>query len=144
MAYGLASQAVLLVFFAARRWRRPLADRFGWMAYGFGILGGAVGVALIVSGAPWRLWCGPLIFAAWAVYGAWADLWRRVEWRQRPVDWRVLGPYLTLYLAGQMFLWWPLWDYRRAGWIVYLVLFVANTALNLWGHLGEGARLSPA
>ena len=48
-------------------------------------------------------------------------------------------PYVALYLWGQMFLWWPLWALSRAAWACFLVLFVANTALNIRGHFGEDA-----
>ena len=36
-----------------------------------------------------------------------------------------------------MCLWWPLWDINQAAWAAFLVLFVANTALNLRGHFGD-------
>ena len=145
--FGIASQAILLAFFASRRWHRTLADRYGWMAYAFGALGLVVAAWLIVVGAPWRLFAGPLLFAVWACYGSWVDLFRKIQWRptaatitRRQVEWSVLGPYITLYLAAQMFLWWPLWDYWRTGWAVYLVLFVANTVLNIAGHFGPPSR----
>lgn len=140
-AYAIASQAILLAYFAGRTWRWPAAQRFGWMAYAFGALGAPVGLWLIVDGASWRLYAGPLMIAVWAAFGAWADLGARAEWR-RPVRWSILGPYVALYLAAQMFLWWPLWDLWRAGWVVYLVLFIANTVLNIRGHFGRGTRLT--
>jgi hypothetical protein len=119
----------------------PVAERFGWVAYAFGALGIPAGLWLIANGASWRLFAGPLLFAAWAAFGAWADLVRRVEWRQ-PILWSVLGPYVTLYLAAQMFLWWPLWNFWRLGWVVYLLLFIANTILNIRGHFGQPAKLT--
>jgi hypothetical protein len=133
--YAIASQAILLAFFASRRWLPVVAGRFGWVAYAFGVLGLVVGAWLIASGAPWQLFAGPLLYAVWAAFGAWADLLRGVEWRQ-PIRWSMFGPYVTLYLAAQMFLWWPLWTYWRPGWLVYLVLFIANTSLNMVGHFG--------
>ena len=139
-AFGIGSQVVLVAFFACRRWAPKLAGRYGPIAYAFGLLGLAVGAWLAISGASWRLFAGPVIFSVWAAYGAWVDLFRRIDWRLR-VRWNVLGPYLTLYLAAQMFLWWPLWDYWRVGWTVYLVLFVANTALNLAGHFGPSSAI---
>lgn len=139
--FAIASQAILLAYFAGRTWLAPAAERFGWIAYAFGALGAPVGLWLVSDGASWRLYAGPLLFAAWSAFGAWADLGIKVEWR-RPVRWSVLGPYVTLYLAAQMFLWWPMWDYWRPGWVVYLLLFVANTGLNLRGHLGKPAQLA--
>ena len=141
--FAISSQLVLAAFFAARRWYRGLADRFGWIAYAVGGVSLALGVWLAVSGASWRLFAGPLLFAVWTAYGAWVDLFRHIEWRptfesrpRRRVRWNGVGPYLTLYLAAQMFLWWPLWDYWRPGWVLYLILFVTNTVLNIAGHFG--------
>ncbi|HET7420766.1 MAG TPA: hypothetical protein VFL27_10320 [Candidatus Dormibacteraeota bacterium] len=133
VAFALASQAILFVYFAARRWRPRSAERYGWLAYAFGATGLAVGAAIALGGGSWRLYAGPLLFTAWAAFGAWADLLARTEWR-RPVRWSVFGPYVLLYLAAQMFLWWPMWEEWRMGWAVYLVLFVGSTALNLAGH----------
>jgi hypothetical protein len=79
---------------------------------------------------------GPLLMAAWALFGAVVDLWRPRQWRW-PIVWSVFVPYLALYFWAQMFLWWPLWDINRVAWAVFLVLFVANTALNLRGHFGD-------
>ena len=138
-AYGITSQVLLLAYFAARRWRIHLAERYGWIAYAFGVVGLVVGAWLWASGASYRLFSGPLLFAAWSAFGAAVDLWRRVEWRS-PIRWSILVPYVVLYLAAQMFLWWPLWDFMRGAWAVYLVLFVANTALNIGGHFGPRSR----
>jgi hypothetical protein len=135
-AFALASQAILLLFFAGRRWRLAAAERYGWIAYAFGALGAALGIWLFFAGASWRLFAGPLLYAVWAAFGAWADLVRRNEWRWQPIRWSIFGPYLVLYLAAQMFLWWPLWNTWRTGWVTYLVFFIANTALNMSTHFG--------
>jgi hypothetical protein len=50
------------------------------------------------------------------------------------VEWTILAPYLALYFFAQMFLWWPLWDFAILAWIVFLVLFVLSTALNVRWH----------
>ena len=139
--FAIASQAILLAYFAGRTWLSQAAERFGWIAYAFGALGAPIGLWLVADGASWRLYAGPLMFAAWSAFCAWADLGVKVEWR-RPVRWSVLGPYVALYLAAQMFLWWPLWTYWRPGWVVYLLLVVANTALNLRGHFGRPATMA--
>lgn len=134
--FGLATQALLVGFFAARRWWPAGAARFGWAVYSFAFIGLPLGVWLIVDGQSWRLFVGPVLMAAWAFFGAWVDLWRPRSWRS-PVQWHVLVPYLALYFLAQMFMWWPLWDIERAAWVAFLLLFVPSTVLNIRGHFGE-------
>ena len=136
--FAIASQVALLAYFATRRLSVTVADRYGWLAYAFAGLGLPVGLWLFAAGAPWQLFTGPILLAVWAAFGAWADRLARVEWR-RPVRWSVFAPYVILYLAAQMFLWWPMWDRWLAGWLAYLGLFVINTALNIGGHFESGA-----
>lgn len=137
--FGVATQALLLCFFAARRWSPRLAARFGWVAYAFSGLGLPLGLGLLLDGQTWRLFVGPLLMALWALFGAIVDLWRQRQWRGPPVVWTVLIPYVALYFSAQMFLWWPLWNIERAAWALFLILFVASTAINFRGHFGSGA-----
>jgi hypothetical protein len=132
-SFGIVSQALLLAFFAARRWSPQVAKRFGWLAYAFAALGLPLGGWLFLGGQSWRLYGGPLLLALWAGLGASVDLWLRVQWRA-PIKWSVFVPYVALYFFAQMFLWWPLWDAQRLLWGCFLLLFVANTALNVGGH----------
>jgi hypothetical protein len=74
--------------------------------------------------------------------GAAVDVWRPRRWREPPVDWGVAVPYVALYFFAQMSMWWPLWDVDRSVWTVFLVLFVANTALNMRGHIGAESGTS--
>jgi len=136
-AFGLASQAVLVAHFAARRWRPQAAARHGWIAYAFAGAGLPLGLWLLFDGQYWRLYVGPVLLALWAALGATVDLWRGIEWRA-PIRWNIFVPYVALYFWAQMFLWWPLWDLWRAAWLGFLVLFVVNTALNIRGHFGGG------
>ncbi len=139
-AFGLASQLVLVAFFAARRWAPSRADAWGRSAYAFGALGLPLGAWLLLDGQSYRLFGGPVLLAAWAALGAAVDVWRPRPWRGPRVDWGVMAPYLALFFLAQMFLWWPLWDLARAGWAVFAVLFAASTALNLRGHVRASRR----
>jgi len=139
-AFGVATQALLLGFFAARRWSPQLAARFGWVVYAFAGLGLPLGAWLLLDGQSWRLFVGPLLTACWALFGTIVDLWRPRPWRRTPVAWNVLIPYVVLYLSAQMFLWWPLWNIERAAWALFLLLFVPSTVLNVSGHFGDGAN----
>jgi peptidoglycan/LPS O-acetylase OafA/YrhL len=136
VAFGLAMQALLLGFFAARRWLPERSGAIGRIVYGAGLLGAPLGVFLIFDGQSWSLYDGPLLTAAWAAFGAWVDLVQPRRWR-RPPDWNVAVPYVGLYLASQLFMWWPMWAISRAAWLVFLVLFVPSTLLNIGGHVSE-------
>ncbi len=139
-AFGVATQALLLTFFAARRWAPRAAARFGWAVYAFAGLGLPLGAWLLVDGQSLRLFVGPILMAVWALFGATVDLWRPRQWRRPPIVWSAFVPYLALYFWAQMFMWWPLWDIERAAWVLFLVLFVPNTVLNIRGHFGDESR----
>jgi hypothetical protein len=136
-AFGLASQVLLVSFFAARRWWPQYAARLGGAAYAFAGLGLPLGAWLLFDGQSGRLFVGPLLMALWALFGTVVDLWHPRQWRSTPVVWNVLVPYVALYFVAQMSVWWPLWNIERAAWAIFLVLFVVNTALNLRGHIHE-------
>ncbi len=136
--FGLASQALLVAFFAARRtWPRH-ADVLGKAAYGFAALGLPLAIVLVVDGQSSTLIIGPLLIGAWALFGTVVDIWRPRPWRGPPIDWNVLGPYLAVYFFAQMFMWWPLWNFARVAWVVFTILFTVNTALNIQGHRRPG------
>ena len=138
--FGVATQAFLLSFFAARRWSPQRAARFGWAVYAVAGLGLPFGAWLLLDGQSWRLYVGPLLMAVWAFFGAIVDLWRPRQWRRVRGAVNVLLPYVALYLGAQMFMWWPLWNLERAAWVLFLVLFVPNTVLNIRGHFGDGSN----
>ncbi len=135
--FGLATQALLLAFFAARRWWAGPAGRLGPIVYLVAALGLPLALALLIGGQSPSLVIGPLLLACWAGLGTVVDLWRPRDWRGPPVVWTVLAPYLALYFWAQMFLWWPLWNIERAAWVAFLLLFVPSTALNIRGHVRE-------
>lgn len=139
-AFGLTSQAVLVAFFAARRWWPRRAGVLGSAAYGFGALGLPLAIVLVLDGQTGTLFIGPLLTAVWASFGAIVDVWRPRPWRGPPIEWNVLAAYVAVYFCAQMFLWWPLWTIAREAWVVFLVLFVVNTALNIQGHARPGSH----
>ena len=70
--------------------------------------------------------------------GAAVDPWRPRQWRRPPALWRALISDRAVYFAGPMFTWSPPWNIGRAAWVIYLVLFVPSTVLNIRGHFGDG------
>lgn len=131
--FGIGTQLLLVVFFAARWWAPGRALSVGRIAYSAAGLGLPLAIWLAIDGQSWRLWSGPLILAVWAAWGAALDLWRKVEWRA-PLVPRLFAPFVALYFLGQMFLWWPLLDIALGAWAVFGLLFVVNTGLNLADH----------
>ena len=138
--FGPASQALLVMFFGARRWSPRHGALLGGVAYAFAGLGLPVGLGLLLTGQVSNLFVGPLLMAGWALFGAIVDVWRPRPWRGPPVEWSVLLPYVGLYFFAQMFMWWPLWDIAREAWTVFLVLFIASTLLNIRGHVEAASR----
>lgn len=139
VAFGILAQALLLAFFAARRWAPRASTAFGCVVYAFAGLGLPLAAWLIVDGRSWELVVGPVLMALWALFGATVDLWRPRQWRRVPIRWGLFVPYLVLYFWGQMFMWWPLWDIERTAWVVFLALFAPSTVLNIRGHFDEGS-----
>jgi len=99
---AFALQAVLIVHFALRRWRFDLAMRYGRIVYALSIPAAGVSVVLLLSGAPWSLWVGGLIYLIWAVFGHVVEYVKGIEWRSAP-RWAILVPYVLLYLGTVMF-----------------------------------------
>ncbi len=132
--FAIGSQLVLVAFFAARRWRPELADRWGWIAYVLGIPALGLGVASAIADQPLIYVAAGVLFAAWAAYGATLDLGLHTEWRS-PVKLSFLVPFVLLYTAAQIAFWIPLWYVNIALWIAYAVLYTVNTALNVRGHV---------
>jgi hypothetical protein len=130
---GFGLQIALVVFFALRRWDFGTAMELGSLVYALALPALLVSIWLLRSGAPWYQWIAGFLFAAWAVFGFVVDIARPVSWRS-PLLWSVAGPYLILYLAAQMFYWWPLARIDRRLWLAYAALFVASTWLNAISH----------
>ena len=66
------------------------------------------------------------MFAGFSYYGYQVDYSRGIEWR-KPPRYKILLPYVTLYLGMIMFYWWPLALISRPLWYVYAVLFGLST-----------------
>lgn len=130
---SLLIQSALVVFFAFRKWDFPFAMKAGWIVYALGVPAVIVSLVLIRARRAWYLWAAGILFASWAVFGASVDLIRPVEWRS-PILWPVFLPYVTLYMAGLMFYWWPLARIHRPSWFLYTALYILSTVLNLSSH----------
>lgn len=136
-------QVILIAHFSMRKWRFPMAMRYGWIAYALSVPAAAVSVVLLLRGAPWSLWLGGPLYLAWATYGYTVDYVQGTHWRV-PFRWQVGGPYVILYLATVMFYWWPLGEIHRALWYAQGALFVLSTVLNVTSHRQPEGRVQGA
>ena len=126
-------QGVLIIHFALRKWRFEVVLRHGWNVYAMGIPAAAVSIILLLRGVTWSMWLPGFLWLIWGAYGYWIEYIRGIQWRNPPL-WRVLGPYLLLYLAISMFFWWPLWSIDKRLWYVQTGLYIISTGLNLASH----------
>jgi len=131
---AFAFQVLLIVHFALRKWA---FDRYiyqlGWIVYALSVPALVVSLILLIKGQAWAFWTGGFVYLVWAAFGCWVEYVQKLKWRNPP-RWPILGPYVFLYLATNMFYWWPLGLISRPLWYAYAVLFVISTALNIMSH----------
>lgn len=130
---ALLIQTVLVLHFAALRWRPRWQQQWGWLVYAMSLPGLVLGALFWVNNQPWYYWLATLLFAAWAALGYTVDILHPVNWRM-PVWLPVFIPYVTLYMAAQFAFWIPLWFIWKGYWIMYAVLYAINTVLNISSH----------
>ena len=92
-----------------------------------------ISIVLLLAGKPWSFWIAGFLFLIYAAYGYWVDYVKKIQFRN-PLRWSTLVPYVSLYLGTVMFYWWPLGLLSRLLWVVFAVLFVIGTVLNITSH----------
>ncbi len=127
-------QIVLIVHFALRK---PFFDtytiKYGWLVYALCLPAAAISLLLLLGGKTWSFWLGGFLFIPFAAFGYWIDFIKGINWR-KPLRKDVMFPYVTLYLATVMFYWWPLGLLSRTLWLIFGILFLISTVLNLTSH----------
>ena len=125
---------VLGIHFAIRK---PLMEsytkKFGWVVYALCIPAAIISVILLLGGKDWTLWLGGILFVIYAAFGFWVDFIAKIQFR-KPLRLSIVIPYVLLYLAMLMFYWWPLWPISRSLWLIYTILYVIVTILNIRSH----------
>ncbi len=134
VVWAFLFQIVLIIHFAIRK---PLmesyTEKFGWIVYALCIPAAIISIILLRGGKTWHYWLGGFLFVLYALFGIWIDYVAKIQFRN-PFKPAVAIPYVLLYLATVMFYWWPLWPMSRLLWIVYAVLYVIATILNITSH----------
>lgn len=126
-------QVILIAHFALRKWRFATAIRFGPLVYAFGIPAAAVSVLLLSEGVGWSFWAAGFLCLAWAIFGYLVDYALKIDWRSSPKG-AAFVLYLLLYLAANMFYWFPLALIWRPLVYIYAVFYAAATWLNITSH----------
>jgi len=133
VVFALASQVLLVVFFATHLLRRPGEAAAGRVVYGLALVALPLAVFLAATTEPWYLIAALLLYMAWAALGTYVDVLRPIQWREPP-KWSVIVPYAVLLMAALLFLWVPLWSINWSAWLVFGVLFAIHTTMNLASH----------
>ena len=132
--WAFTLQIVLILHFAVRkRFFESYTVKYGWLVYALCFPSCVVSIILIFGGKPWTNWLGGFLFLIYAAYGYWIDYIKQIPWRN-PLRKDIMFPYVTLYLVTIMFYWWPLYPLSLALWIIYTVLYVLATYLNINSH----------
>jgi len=127
-------QIVLIIHFALRKpFFESYAMKYGWIVYALCIPAAVISIILLRGGKSWSFWLGGFLFLLYAAFGYWVDFVARIPFRN-PLRLSAAIPYVILYLATIMFYWWPLWRLSRTLWIIYAVLYVIATILNITSH----------
>jgi len=127
-------QTILVVHFAVReRFFESYTVRYGWIVYALCIPAVIISIILLRGGKSWSFWLGGFLFVAFAAFGYWADYVAKIPFRS-PLQVSVLLPYVFLYLATEMFYWWPLWPLSQSLWLAFGALYAMATVLNIASH----------
>ena len=127
-------QIVLIVHFAIRKnFFENYTIKFGWVVYALSIPAVVISIVLLRGGKSWTFWLGGFLFLIFAAFGYWVDYVAQIPFRNS-LQLSVLIPYVLLYLASVMFYWWPIWPLSRSLWLVYAILYVIATILNIKSH----------
>jgi hypothetical protein len=134
LIWAFTLQVILIVHFAVRK---PFFDsytlKYGWIVYALCIPAAGISVILLRGGKTISFWLGGLLFIAFAAFGFWADYLAGITFRtERHLP--VLIPYILLYLSTVMFYWWPVGMLSKALWVIYGILFLIATVLNITSH----------
>lgn len=133
VTFAFISQALLIFNFAAIVWRPALQKKWGWIVYASGVIALPLGVLLTASDLPWYFGFACGLFTSWAFFGYSVDILWPVGWR-KPIHWSILLPYVILYISTQFAFWTPLWFIWQGYWILYALLYVISTGLNISTH----------
>lgn len=133
VVFAFAVQVLLALNFTARNWRPALELKYGWIIYALAIVAVLLAIVFALGRQPGYAILAPLMYAVWAGFGYYVDMYRHIEWRSPP-RYAVFVPYVLLFIASQFAFWIPLWYVGLGYWVAYAVLYFINTGLNIASH----------
>lgn len=134
VVWAFLFQIIFILHFALRKpFFASYTLKYGWIVYLLCIPAAIISIILLRNGKSWSFWLGGFIFLVYTAFGLWVDYLAKIEFRN-PLRLSIVIPYAFLYLATVMFYWWPLALLNRRLWLVYAVLFVISTILNITSH----------
>ncbi len=134
IAWAFFFQVVLIAHFAVRKALfESYTLKYGWIVYALCIPAVVVSIILLRGGKSWGYWVGGFLFLLFSAFGYWADYGAKIQFRN-PFRADVGMPYVMLYLAVEMFYWWPLWNLGRPLWLAFAALYAVAMALNIMSH----------
>jgi hypothetical protein len=139
--FALATQVLLVAFFAAHLLKSGAEAALGKAVYGSGGLAVPIAIWLAVAGAPWQYVATIFLYAIWSAFGATVDIVRPVQWREPP-RWQIVIPYAVLLMAALLSLWINLWYVSLSAWVAFGVLYGLHTVLNLGAHVSARRALT--
>ncbi|MFZ1410736.1 MAG: hypothetical protein WAS07_04720 [Micropruina sp.] len=133
-ALGLVNSVCLIIVFVLRRRRLDLVQRFGWLYLGL-VIPTAYGLVLAQlerSRVEYTIFL--VIFLAFLAVEALYDWVLKLPFRET-MDWRLLVPYVALYIASSYgFVVMPWRFYSLAAGVLMLVLAVVQVLANVVTH----------
>jgi len=134
VVWAFLFQILLIVHFAIRKpFFESYTVKYGWIIYALCIPALAISILFLRGGKSWSFWLGGFLFLVFAIFGYWVDYVARIPFRN-PLQLSIVFPYAFLYLATEMFYWWPLGLLSRQLWFIYGILFGISIVLNITSH----------
>jgi hypothetical protein len=138
-ALGVVNNVALLVVFILRKRRLDLIRRFGWLYLLLAVPAAAGIVVAQREQAPVQYTIFLAIFLAFLGAEALYDWVLRIPFREKP-DWRLLVPYVALYVSSAYGFVVMVWRESVPGGLLMLTLTLAQLAANAATHPRGPAR----
>lgn len=131
---GVVNNVCLIIVFVLRKYRIDLVQRFGWLYLGLAIPAGYVLVLALQEGSRVEYPIFLAIFLAFLAVEGLYDWVLKLPFRET-MDWRLLVPYVALYISSSYgFVIMPWRYYSMAAGLTMLALTLAQFLANAATH----------